>query len=430
MNCHNQKRGGKKPAQGKPIEIKSGNVRLKIYQGAIVKDGTKYPFFTVTFYEGGTRQRRAFGSLEKARDEAVKIAERLDQGERDALKFKSADAQSFALASRELKPLDVPLLDAVRQYIAATRALPAGASLLAAAQDYALRHPTVAKSKPLADVADEFLRDKDQDGASPVYLRALRYHLNPLRERFKTNISNVTTGQLNDWLRSLGHSPRTRKNAATTISTLFNYARDNGYLPKGVPTEAEGITRPKKTKAGAIGILSPDELQKILAAAETDEQRAYFSIAAFTGIRAAEMARLKWEHVNLAGGHIEITADNAKTAARRLVPISTALAAWLEPLAHKTGLLFTSHRAAERLVLWAGKIIGRWPQNALRHSFISYRVAQTQNVNQTALEAGNSPKIIFSAYRELVTGEDALKWFAITPPTPAGNVISMKGKAA
>ena len=140
------------------------------------------------------------------------------------------------------------------------KALPAGASLLAAVQDYAHRHPTIAKSKPLPEVAEEFLRDKEQDGASPVYLRALRYHLNPLRERFKTPIGNVTTAELNDWLRSLGHSPRTRKNAATTIGTLFGYARDNGHLPKNVPTEAEGITRPKKTKAGAIGILSPDEL--------------------------------------------------------------------------------------------------------------------------------------------------------------------------
>ena len=37
-----------------------------------------------------------------------------------------------------------------------------------------------------------------------------------------------------------------------------------------------------------------------------------------------------------------------------------------------------------------------WKHNALRHSFISYRVAQTQNVAQVALEAGNSPRVVFS----------------------------------
>jgi hypothetical protein len=36
-----------------------------------------------------------------------------------------------------------------------------------------------------------------------------------------------------------------------------------------------------------------------------------------------------------------------------------------------------------------------WKKNALRHSFISYRVAAIQNVNQVALEAGNSAAMIF-----------------------------------
>jgi hypothetical protein len=54
-------------------------------------------------------------------------------------------------------------------------------------------------------------------------------------------------------------------------------------------------------------------------------------------------------------------------------------------------------------------------ENALRHSFISYRVADTQNVAQVALEAGNSPGIIFAHYREVVTKDDATKWFSIQP---------------
>jgi hypothetical protein len=43
-----------------------------------------------------------------------------------------------------------------------------------------------------------------------------------------------------------------------------------------------------------------------------------------------------------------------------------------------------------------------WKHNALRHSFISYRVAQIQNVAQAVLEAGNSPRIVFPNYQELV----------------------------
>jgi len=37
-----------------------------------------------------------------------------------------------------------------------------------------------------------------------------------------------------------------------------------------------------------------------------------------------------------------------------------------------------------------------------------------QNTAQVALEAGNSPQMIFRHYRELVRPMDAEKWFAVT----------------
>lgn len=57
----------------------------------------------------------------------------------------------------------------------------------------------------------------------------------------------------------------------------------------------------------------------------------------------------------------------------------------------------------------------KWKKNALRHSFISYRLAEIQAAAQVALEAGNSPQIIFQHYRELVRPKDAKSWFSITP---------------
>ena len=57
----------------------------------------------------------------------------------------------------------------------------------------------------------------------------------------------------------------------------------------------------------------------------------------------------------------------------------------------------------------------KWKHNALRHSFISYRVAKIKNVNEVAMEAGNSPDMIFKHYRELVTEKEADAWFGVTP---------------
>ncbi|MEI6078041.1 MAG: hypothetical protein WCS94_20850, partial [Verrucomicrobiota bacterium] len=58
-----------------------------------------------------------------------------------------------------------------------------------------------------------------------------------------------------------------------------------------------------------------------------------------------------------------------------------------------------------------------WKHNALRHSFISYRVAEVKNVAEVALEAGNSPQMIFKHYRELVRPDAAKAWFSIKPET-------------
>ena len=52
--------------------------------------------------------------------------------------------------------------------------------------------------------------------------------------------------------------------------------------------------------------------------------------------------------------------------------------------------------------------------NGLRHSYISYRLTLTGDVNRTALEAGNSPAMIHSHYHALVEDPElASKWFEV-----------------
>src|SRR2546425_5941190 len=70
-----------------------------------------------------------------------------------------------------------------------------------------------------------------------------------------------------------------------------------------------------------------------------------------------------------------------------------------------------------------------WRHNALRHSFITSRAAQIQHVAKVSLEAGNSPRMVFSNYRELVRTADAEKWFGITPEA-VGAVKAAREKSA
>ena len=66
----------------------------------------------------------------------------------------------------------------------------------------------------------------------------------------------------------------------------------------------------------------------------------------------------------------------------------------------------------------------------MRHSYCSYRLADIKNAAQVALEAGNSPQMIFQHYRGLVTDVEAKRWFSIEPARP-GKVTKMpQAKAA
>jgi hypothetical protein len=79
------------------------------------------------------------------------------------------------------------------------------------------------------------------------------------------------------------------------------------------------------------------------------------------------------------------------------------------------GLVVSSAETYRKVTNLARRLGIEWPHNVLRHSFISYRIAKIKNANEVALEAGNSPDIIFRHYRELATEEQADAWFAIVP---------------
>ena len=152
----------------------------------------------------------------------------------------------------------------------------------------------------------------------------------------------------------------------------------------------------------------------------------FLAIGAFAGLRHAELQRLDWAEVRMDDDFIEVKANKAKTASRRLVPIQDNLKRWLKPYRKASGHICdyvnTSNQIDKLAELVDKKLketdstaVFTWKRNALRHSYISYRVAETQKVAQVALEAGNSPQMIFQHYRELVRPKEAKEWFAIAP---------------
>jgi integrase len=416
----------------KPIEVKRGNVTVKIYQGRNRVNGIDYPQFTLTYYEGAERKKKRFADLAEARREAEFTAEKLSKGEGEVLHLTSIDRTIYVQALENLRPVNVPLNVAVLEYVSAIKQLPQGATLKEAADFFRKRHPAALEKRTVRQVADEMIAAKRAAKLSKVYLWDLEVRLKRFSNAFQMNIGGVSGTMLQTWLDNMEGSGRTKKNYLAVIAALFRFCIRRKYLPKDAMDEIAAVQQAKADN-GEVEIFTPAEMNEILAAAQP-EMILWLAIAGFGGLRSAEIQRLDWREINLKERHIEITASKAKTAARRLAPITDNLAGWISPYAKESGKVTgfeawwnqipklveavnaqrsKSAEQTEKTFLAEQKFA--WKHNALRHSFISYRLAAIKNTAEVALEAGNSPQMIFKHYRQLVTEAEAAKWFSILP---------------
>jgi integrase len=395
----------------RPEKITVGNVSVKIYS----RDKAGYEIFEVADYSQGSRRLRSFSNYEQARDEAKKIARLMAAGETTAAQIRNPQAASYGRAVELLRPTGIALEIAAAHFAEAFRMLN-GDLIVAAAQYYAARHHVNREKKTVREVADEMITVKSARGISEQTLNDMRWRLARISEAFAVDVDSVTTGDVQKWLDNMKASPRSILNFRRMAGTLFGFAAARGYIPKG----ENPVTATEKIKArnnSAPLIYSPDELLKIFAAAH-ESFKLVIALGAFAGLRSAEIERLDWAEIDLQGGMIEIKAEKTKTASRRIVPLLPNLKAWLEPHKQKSGPIWPHshpyfHERQREAAVGAG--LKAWKPNALRHGFISYRLAQVQSAPQVALEAGNSPTMIFQHYRELVKPDAAAKWFSIAP---------------
>jgi len=421
-----------------PRRVKRGGGQATIYR---TKNRSRI-LYQVGYWAGTTFVRKSFATYTDAYAHAEQQATLLHAGQHSVARMKDSDRESFVAAERLAKELQTPLLDAVKMWHAATKALNGTGSLLEAAREYAARHRDEMPTKTVEAVVAELLEAKEQDNASYRYLKTLRSTLSPtpptgkrrnsFADSFRTYIGGITGREIDTWLRQRGVSPRTRKNLLLIIRTLFNFAKSQGYLPKNQPTEADSVITPK-VRGGDIGVFTPKQLAALFTGtrkhAAHDEYKLWLALGAFTGLRTEELKRLDWGDVSPSRGYVEVRARKSKTGARRLVPIQPNLAAWLNHFGRPAGPVFPRARAEERVHEYAKRLGIEWPNNALRHSYATYRLAVTADMARVAMEMGNSPAMIVKHYRELATEAEGNAWFSIMPPTQTANVIKMKGAA-
>lgn len=260
-----------------------------------------------------------------------------------------------------------------------------------------------------------------------------------LGERY---LDSLTERDIEEWRDSkLKGSNRYRNNIHAHLRHLFSRARVWGFVPKG-HNPARDVPSLKVPRAEPV-VWAPDDLKKCLQwyrdaeSSESGEKIVFLALGAFAGMRPSEIEGivgeregLRWEDIDFKQRHIRIRTEVAgKLAEPRYITFTEkpgaglsknladtmwrTLCSWIEPCRKVSGPV--TFRKCQRLVspeLREAGLISTWPQDGLRHTWISSLLALGVSRDWVAELAGNSPGVIRTNYKRPLPVKVAEKWFS------------------
>lgn len=268
------------------------------------------------------------------------------------------------------------------------------------------------KEVALGNAVQELLECKLKSQRRPRYIVSLRQYLAQfIRGREHVSISAITTADIEQWFEDRREASSSRASNLGRLSALFALAYRRGYVSRNVCDLVERVTIERKPPL----ILTVDQtamlLKKVLL--KWPKWIPYLSLSLFAGVRPEELSRLSWSAIDLGRGLLEIGESVSKIHLRRVIDLPVNCIAWLR----LGGRLPVPLQARKRLLAKCCKVLGfdAWPQDCLRHTAASYMLALSQDAARTAMQLGNSAKILLRHYWQVVSKETAQRFFALGP---------------
>jgi integrase len=344
--------------------------------------------FVVNWREEGKRKRQFFATKEEANTVAEQINTERENKGREGAEFPSALREMARECADMLSKFQRTIRDAT---------------------DFYLQHLVASqKSCAAVELVQQLVIAKKKDGASQRHLDDIRSRLSIFAQQFDGQpVATIATAEIDDWLRSLNVSPVTRNHYRRLLVLAFNFAVHRGYATEN---PAENSARAKEAWKPPK-FLTVSQTARLLESA--DVLLPYIAIGVFAGLRRSEIERLDWSEIDFDSDTIEVSPES-KTSHRR-APMLPNLRAWLLPVRkHKGAVVCDNFRKVfDETRVAAG--IAEWPDNALRHGFASYRLADIKDAAQVAYEMGTSEQMIKKNYDGRAKPKDAERYWNIRP---------------
>lgn len=266
-----------------------------------------------------------------------------------------------------------------------------------------------------------------------------RYRVNrwkPFRKRMQPlwgkSLGTMDSDFWRAWLKTFRENatpaPATYNQILGMLRGLFAHEKALAILSRNPLDPMPHLKLPSKT----IEVFHPSEVAALLRWTQQNDSDLlpYFALGCFAGLRPlAEIAILKFEHINLSEGLIDVhTTKTVRSAPRRQVPIEQNLSKWLAPYSRKTGPVMpqTNFRrrfeAARNGAAEALDLDGfPWADDIMRHSYGSYWDAahrgQEGYVERLMYQMGHSSRKTFEQhYHNHRNRKEAEAYWSIIPP--------------
>lgn len=204
-------------------------------------------------------------------------------------------------------------------------------------------------------------------GRSPQTRELRRYHLLRLADHVGGRPATTTVADIEAWLANPGWSQNTRRSARSSAVSFFRWCQRAGL-------RADDPTVDILPVPGVVGKPRPCPEQALRVALMAADERARMAIAlaAGVGLRRAEIAAVRGEHVE-DGPDGPVLRVVGKGGRERLMPIDDDLA---DLLRAREGWVFPSPNGGHLTPAHVGKIVSRllpegWTTHTLRHRFAS-----------------------------------------------------------